>query len=326
MKARQIAIAVHSVYALDLQQRIHAIERGSDGLWGPWQRTGAEARHIVHEGDIVARIGLDGRVSALQRSPLARWQDLELEANTLTAARLPDGAPVLFASDGDNLVWHAWKPTPDSPWTPWESLAGFAVELRATVIPNGGLELFGLQDGSIYHRWQDQPRGAWGDWTPIEDLPGGSRAIEVTSLTGGGLVLFAQGRDGGLYHRWQDKPFGRWHPWEVLGTGFEQFSVTKSASGGLAVFGIARDGTLRHRRQAKPFGPWGQWTELDRLARNVVAQPSYTDGLEVFRIGADHEIAHRWTDSLEAPWTDWIPLDQEESPFRLSLRKRSAGA
>ena len=138
MKARQIAIAVHSVYALDLQQRIHAIERRSDGLWGPWQGTGAEALHIVHEGDIVARIGLDGRISALQRSPLARWQDLELEANTLTAARLPDGAPVLFASDGDNLVWHAWKPTPDSPWTPWESLAGFAVDLRATVIPKGG--------------------------------------------------------------------------------------------------------------------------------------------------------------------------------------------
>ena len=70
----------------------------------------------------------------------------------------------------------------------------------------------------------------------------------------------------------------------------------------------------------------GRQTELDRLARNVVAQPSYTDGLEVFRIGVDHEISHRWSDSLEAPWTDWMPLDQEESAFRLSLRKRSAGA
>jgi hypothetical protein len=46
----------------------------------------------------------------------------------------------------------------------------------------------------------------------------------------------------------------------------------------------------------------------------------------VFQIGADHEIAHRWSDSLEAPWTDWMLLDREESPFRLSLRKRSAGA
>ena len=100
----------------------------------------------------------------------------------------------LFAGDGDNLVWHTWKPTPGSPWTPWESLAGFAVDLRATVIPNGGLVLFGLQDGSIYHRWQDQPHGAWSDWTPIDDLPGGSRALEATSLTGGGLVLFALGR------------------------------------------------------------------------------------------------------------------------------------
>jgi hypothetical protein len=320
MKARQLAIAVNSVYAIDPHQRLQTIERDSDGLWGPWQDAGADARYVVHEGDIVARIGLDGRLSALQRSPDSRWQDLELEARSLAATRLPGGAPMLFASDGDNLVWHTWKPTPDSPWTPWQSLAGFAVDVRATVIPHGGPVLFGLQDGSIYHRWQDQPHGAWRDWTPIDDLPGGSRAIEVASLTGGGLVLFALGRDGGLYHRWQDKPFGRWHLWEVLGTGIEQFSLTKPASGGLAVFIVARDGCLRHRRQAKPFGAWGSWVELDRAARGVAAQPSYTDGLEVFRIGMDQEISHCWCDSLEGPWTEWVPLEREGSPFRPATR------
>lgn len=321
MKARQIAIALNSVYAIDPQQRIQAIERGPDGLWRSWRDAGAEARSIVHEGDVVARIGLDGRVSALQRSPGSGWQDLELEARSLAAACFPDGAPVLFASDADGLVWQAWKPTPNSPWTPWESLAGFAAGLRASLIPHGGLALFGLQDGSIYHRWQEHPRGPWKEWTPIEDLPGGSRAIEVSSLTGGGLVLFALGRDGGLYHRWQDKPFGRWHLWEVLGTGLEQFSLTKPASGGLAVFAVARDGCLRHRKQAKPFAPWGPWVELDRAARSVAAQPSYTDGLEVFRIGMDQEISHRWCDSLDGPWTDWVPLEHEGAPFHISSRE-----
>jgi hypothetical protein len=225
----------------------------------------------------MARIGLDGRVSPLQRSLGSQWQDLELEARGLAATRLPSRAPVLFASDGDDLVWHAWKPTPGSPWTPWESLAGFAADIRATVIPNGG---------------------PWRDWTPIDDLPGGSRAIEVASLTGGGLVLLARGRDGGLYHRWQDKPFGRWHLWEVLETGIEQFSLTKPASGGLAVFAVARGGCLRHRKQTKPFG--------------------------VFRIGMDHELSHRWRDSLDGPWTDLDRLGATRAR-RIALRPGSPG-
>jgi hypothetical protein len=204
MKARQLAIAVHSVYALDPHGGVVFIERDADGLWGPWQDAGAEARQIVHAGDVVARIGPDGGVSALQRSPRLPWHDLDLEADALAATRLPDGAPALFATDRDNLVWYTWKPTPGSPWIAWQSLAGFATDLRATHIPGGGLALFGLQDGAIHHRWQDQPLGAWNDWTPIDDVAGPVRSIEVAALTGGGLVLFAIGADGGLSHRWQD--------------------------------------------------------------------------------------------------------------------------
>jgi hypothetical protein len=318
MKARQIAIAVRSVYALDQQQRVRFIERGSDGLWGAWQDAGAEARQIVHEGDVVARIGLDRRVSVLQRTPRLPWQDLDLEADGLAVTRMHDGAPALFASDGDNLVWHIWKPTPTSPWTAWQSLAGFAADLRAAPIPGGGLALFGIQDGAIYHRWQDRPLGNWKDWTPIDDLQGAASAIEVTTLTGGGLVLFAVGADGGLSHRWQDKPFGRWHPWEPLGTNIQHCSVTKPSSGGLALFVVGRDGGLRHRRQAKPFGAWSAWTDLDRAVLGVAAQPSYMDGLEVFRIGLDNEVSHRWCDRMDAPWTEWVRLDREEAPFRLS--------
>src|SRR5919109_1540597 len=98
MKARQIAIAIRSIYALDEQDRVRFIERDSDGLWGAWQDAGAEARRIVHEGDVVARIGLDRRVSVLQRSPRLPWQDLDLEAAGLAVTRMHHGAPALFAS------------------------------------------------------------------------------------------------------------------------------------------------------------------------------------------------------------------------------------
>jgi hypothetical protein len=317
MKARQIATALNSVYAVDPGDRIRAIERGPDGLWSSWQDVGVEARQIVHEGDVVARIGPDHRVSALQLTPRLQWFSLDLEATCVAATRLADGAPVLFASDGDQSVWYTWKHTPASPWTDWEPLDGPAVNLAPGVIPGGGLVVFGIHDGAIYHRWQDQPLASWKEWTRIEGLPNGVRELEVTTISGGGLVLFALGSDTGLYHRWQDKPFGRWHPWEPLGTGIGSFSVTKAPAGGLASFAIGMDGALRYRRQARPFGEWSPWTELDGAEKSVSAQASYTDGLEVFTIGLDDEVYHKWCEELDGPWTDWIPLDHETSPFRL---------
>jgi hypothetical protein len=318
MKARQIATALTSVYALDPRDRIHSIERGPDGLWGPWQDVGAEARQIVHEGHVVAWIGLDNRVSALQRSSSQPSRvSLDLEAAGLSATRLPDGAPVLFANDDDDLVWYTWKPTPASPWTGWEPLAGFAANLAPTVIPGAGLVVFGIHDRTIYHRWQDRQLGPWNEWTPLDGPPHGPRELAVTTISGGGLVLFALGNDNDLYHRWQDKPFGPWHPWEPLGASIQSFAVTKSAGGGLAVFAIAMHGALRYRRQGKPFGQWSPWMGLDGGAKSVVAQASYTDGLEVFTIGLDDEVYHKWCDRLDAPWTDWMLLDHEAAPFRL---------
>jgi hypothetical protein len=315
MKARQVATAVHSVYVLDPQHRVHLIERTPDGMWGPWQDLGAEATRIVHAGGVLARIGRDGRVSALQRSAQQPWVDLELEARALAATRQPGGAPALFASDDDQRVWHTWKPTPAAPWIAWEPLAGFAEALAAGAIPGGGLVVFGIQDGAIHHRWQDQPLAPWKEWTPVEALPEPARALEVDALAGGGLVLFAVGRDGGLYHMWQDKSFGRWHSWEQLGTELQMFSATKSPGGGLAVFGLEASGLLRYRRQARPFGEWSPWLDLARTARAVAAQPSYIDGLEVFVIGSDEVVYHRWCDSLDAPWTSWLRLDPEAAPF-----------
>jgi hypothetical protein len=47
MKARQIAPALTSVFAIDHEGQIRVIERGTDGLWGRWQPTGiaASRRH-----------------------------------------------------------------------------------------------------------------------------------------------------------------------------------------------------------------------------------------------------------------------------------------
>lgn len=317
MKARQIAPAFTSVFAIEPTGQVNFIERGAGGLWNGWQTTGTDARQIVHAGHVVARIGLDGRVSAWQRSPHLPWLTWDFEAAELTAAHLPGGAPVLFATDGDHSVWHAWKPLPTSPWSEWEPLGGPAAGLAADVIPGGGLAVFGIRDGSVHHTWQDQPATAWKEWTDLDAPPGGARALDVTTIKGGGLVVFVLGSDAALWHRWQDRPFGRWNPWEHLGERIGSFSITKTPSGGLAVFTIGLDDRVRYRRQTRPFGEWSRWMHLDGTASSIAAQPSYTDGLEVFAIGMDDEVYHAWCGRLDGPWTHWTLLERE-SPLGLA--------
>ena len=56
MKARHIAPSTTRVYVIDPDNEIRSIERGTDGLWGPWQDTGVRAKHLVHGGSVIASI------------------------------------------------------------------------------------------------------------------------------------------------------------------------------------------------------------------------------------------------------------------------------
>jgi hypothetical protein len=316
MKARQIAPALSSVYALGMIDQLRCIERGEDGFWGKWQSTGANAAHVVHGGDIVARIDLDGRVSALQRSPGRPWFTWDLRAVELAATRLPDGPPVLFAADAERRAWQTWKPAPHAPWSPWEPLDGPVEGISAGVIPGGGLVLCGLRDGTVWHRWQNRVFAEWEPWTALGGPPGGATAVSLTTITGGGLALFAVGGDGGLHHRWQDKPFGPWGDWESLGAPVASVSITHAPGGGLALFAIGADHGVLYRVQRKPFGAWSGWSALGFRAKRIAAQPSFTDGLEVFAIGLDDEVCHAWCNRLDAPWSAWIVLEHEQSAYR----------
>jgi hypothetical protein len=318
MKARQIAIALKNVYALGPTDELSVIERGTDGLWQSWQTLGERAKAVVHGGQVIARIGLDNRVSALQITPRLPWLTWDIQAAELAVAHLPDGAPVLVVVDGDDLAWYAWKPTPSSPWSDWQPLDGPITSVAADLIPGGGLVVFGIRDGAVYHRWQDRPLSAWKGWTSLEGPPGGATALGVTTITHGGLVAFALGGDQAIYHRWQDKPFGAWHDWASLGGAVRSFVVTKSPTGGLAVFAIGTDDGVQYRYQSKPFGEWSRWIDLRGKAKSIAAQISYADGLEVFAVGMHDDVYHKWCDRLESPWTEWTLLDREASPLHLA--------
>lgn len=318
MKARQIAAALNNVYALGPAGEVGFIERGADGLWGSWQSTGESAKAIAHGGRVVARIGLDERVSAQQILPRVPWQTWDIQAAEVAVAHLPDGAPVLIVVDDDDLAWYAWKSTPASPWSDWQPLDGPITNVAAGLIPGGGLAVFGIRDGGVYHRWQDQPLSPWKKWTSLDAPPGGAKALVVTTITHGGLVLFALGGDAAIHHRWQDKPFGAWHDWEPLGGAAKSFAVAKSPIGGLAVFTIGPDDGVQYRYQSKPSGDWSRWIDLRGKAKSLAAQLSYADGLEVFAIDARDDVSHKWCARLDSPWVEWRLLDREASPIRLA--------
>ena len=317
MKAGQIAIAPGSVFAIGPRQEVSFIERGSDGLWGRWQEADAAAKGIVHAGQVVAAIGLDDRVSALQLTPRLPWAGLELRATELAAAHLPDGAPALFALSDDEKVWYTWKPAPSSPWSEWQRLDGVARGLAAERIPGGGLVVFGIRGGVVSHRWQDHPFGSWHGWTDLDAPLGGAQSLAACTITRGGLVIFALSGNGVLQHRWQDKPFGHWHDWEPLGDGIKRFAVTRSLAGGLVVFAVGADDLVQYRFQSTAFGDWSRWIGLRGRAKTLAGQPGYVDGLEVFSVGMTDEVCHTWCDRLDAPWTEWAALDYEASPLRL---------
>lgn len=318
MKARQIAIALNNVYALGPANEVRFIERGADGLWESWQATGTSAKTIVHGGQVLASIGVDDRVSALQVVPRLPWFTWDIQATEVTVARLPEGAPVLVVVDGDDLAWYAWKPTPSSPWSDWQPLDGPITSVAAGLIPGGGLAVFGIREGGVYHRWQDRPLSPWKGWTSLAEPPGGGKTLDVTTITHGGLVVFALGGDDAIHHRWQDKPFGIWHDWESLGGTVKSLAVAKAPTGGLAVFAIGMDDEVRYRYQSKPSGEWSRWVDLRGKARSIAAQISYVDGLEVFAIGMDDQVSHTWCDRLDSPWTEWRLLDREASSIRLA--------
>lgn len=315
MKARQIAIALDNVYALGPTDELSFIERGPDGLWGGWQADGERASSIVHGGQVIARIGLDDRVSAAQLTPRLPWFTWDIRATELAVAHLPNGAPVLFTVDSDDLAWYAWKPTPSSPWSDWQPLDGPVTNVAADLIPGGGLGVFGIRDGVVCHRWQDRPLSSWKEWTALEAPPGGAKSLGVSTITHGGLVVFALGGDDAVHHRWQDKPFGPWHGWESLGGAARSFSIAKSPRGGLAVFAIGVDDGVRYRYQTKPSGDWSPWIDLQAKAKSLAARMSYADGLEAFTIGMNDQVYHKWCDRLDSPWTEWTLLDHETSPF-----------
>ena len=325
MKARHIAPGRNSLYAIDHADELWVIKRNEDGQWDRWQRTSVNATGVVHGGSVLVTLDTSSRVSVLQLGSGAGGRIWDRHASEIVALHTPAQGPMVFAVDRD-IGWRTSKHSPTAPWSEWESLGGPVRGLQAEVIPGGGPALFGLRNRDIFYRWQAVPLGDWTEWASLGGPPSGATLLRVSSIRGGGLVVFALGEDGSIYHRWQDKPLDLWQPWWPLGGVAKDFVVSKTPSGGLAVFTIGPDDTVRYRFQSKPFGDWGPWKRLEGRFRHLAVQTSYLEeGLEVFAIDLNDEIYHSWRDRSDGPWTAWKPLDHEPAVERSVPTGPSAG-
>ena len=91
-------VAEH-LYAVGPSDQVLLIERGPDGFWGWWRATGTSAKRIAHGGSVIASIGLDDRLSALQRYPADSWFTWDRMATEVCATHIPGRGPVIFAAD-----------------------------------------------------------------------------------------------------------------------------------------------------------------------------------------------------------------------------------
>ena len=189
MKAVQIATSLTGVYAIDEEGQVRRIERSVDGFWGPWQGTAIAARRIVHGGSVIAIIGPDDRVAALPLTADGVWTTWDRQATDLCSVHVPGRGPTLLVVDRD-MAWHAWKASPGAPWSGWAPLGGPVHRLDATVLPEGGLALFGLRDRTVHARWQPSAT------SPAAVSSCSRSAPTVGSATGGRISRWPGGTRG----------------------------------------------------------------------------------------------------------------------------------
>lgn len=131
--------------------RLELFAVGSDGsLWHIWQ-TGA-----ANNDGWSAWYSHGAPAGGLQSTPaLARNQEGRLE---------------LLVVGADGALWHIWQTKINNGWSGWFSHgappnATLKTAPALALNEAGRLELFAVgTDGKLWHVWQLQQNGGWGDW------------------------------------------------------------------------------------------------------------------------------------------------------------------
>ena len=144
-----------------------------------------------------------------------------MSVRSMTAARLTDGRPQLFAGSGQGMFSN-WKVDTDpnaawNGWSPFDFPHGRAVSLAAAALTDDRPQIFAVTDtGELWTTWKTStdPNGQWADWTKLNGLPTAARSVGAASLTDGRPQIVV-GTDSGSVSTWKVStgPDDAWNDW-----------------------------------------------------------------------------------------------------------------
>jgi hypothetical protein len=243
-----------------------------------------------------------------------------------------DGRLEVFVRGTDSRVYHLFQRTANVPndCSGFELLGGDQTIRGAVsgVLNNWNkIEIFATgRDGSLLHRWQNEPNVREATrWTPWSSL-GGQLAGDPTAVLNWDkrIEVFAVHTDGRvqhIWHRWFDAFGAPWSSWEALDGRFFKGRVAANLDAAGRMHVIARDrgdNSLWLAHQTTPGGPFSGWMPFSGPATSDPTLARNADGrLEAFARGQNGHVHHKWQNTPNGDWAAWTELTGVGSPLLL---------
>lgn len=182
-------------------------------------------------------------------------------ASRPVAARLADGATVLFAVDVDGRLWHLRQAS-----TGWRSLGDADLAGPVTIVPvDTGLRLFALDTAGAVKTAGYTTGGALSGWTGL-GAAGSTGTPAAVVYPGYQVRLFVRSQDGSIVTKMQDAT-GAWPAqWQPTGTFTAAGSpaAVLDPAGRSAVVARGTDNEIyRVFETAQGSGAWGEWGRIN---------------------------------------------------------------
>jgi hypothetical protein len=216
----------------------HIWQLTPNGTWSSWASLGNPPyTSVTNPG---SGTNADGRIEVFsigndllhvwQLEPGGNWSNWNslgrpvagFEFGPPIVSRNADGRLEVFVAGHDGSFYHIWQTSPGGTWSNWflfGAPGSAPLSQNGAVAQNkdGHLEfLVGVEDGSLWHKWQVTPGGTWGDWYSLGMPPGTQSGTQfdsspcVITNADGRLEAFICNTDGALWHTWQVTPGGEW--------------------------------------------------------------------------------------------------------------------
>lgn len=234
------------------------------------------------------------------RMSLRLWDPAESSGHVAEdRAKKPAESAAAEAGDEPDAPAPAPAPAPKSKSDgTWEEFGGPFLDLHVARGPGGCVSVFARDDGgSLRHRRQLAPGGAWSEW----ELAGTNiAAVAVAADPRGRLTTFTLGFKGLIHFRTLEVA-GKWTPWnDDLGGPVELITAACRKDGSLVL--VAQVGEkLRIFEQRRPGGLWAEPYEIAGGFASMALVRNATDHLRLFGIEPDGSLSTT---------VQWRPLDE----------------